>query len=133
MVLFHNVTEQRRLLREQEEAAALQKALRRCERLALMRLDHAMRIAAVDETFCGWTGFKATELAGHRFADLVAGAGRLDTIAAVDRALQDSLDQHMQLTILGRKGEEITCELAAAPILSDYAPIGVSLVLMRGG
>lgn len=127
--LLQNVTEQHMLRREREETAALEAAVRLHERAALLRLDLRGRVEAADGTFCAWTGFQPDDLIGHRFADLTAGGARRVLAAALENILRDSKPLHLDVTLLGRRGEEIAARLAAAPVMGDFVARGVQVVL----
>lgn len=130
--LLQNVTEQYALRRERESNQALDSAVRTHMDVALIRLDAHGRIEAVDAAFQGWSGFSATELTGHRFADLIAAGGRREMMGAFERALREGGATHAEFTLIGKRGEEIFGRAAIAPVLSDFVARGAALVWARG-
>lgn len=129
--LFHNTTEQHMLRREREGAAALERAAREHGAIASVRLDARGRIEEVGGAFTHWTGFAPGDVAGHRFADLTAGQGRRDLAGALERVLRDLAALHLELTLLGKRGEEIEAQLCLAPVTSDFVARGAQALITR--
>lgn len=132
-ILFLNTTEQFGLRRKLEHSDALDAAVQRCSSLAAMRLDARARIETADEAFCAWSGFDARDLVGHRFVDLVSAPERRVVGETIERAIRDGAGAELTLTLLGRRGEELSSLLALSPVLTDYRPTGVQALLVMKG
>ncbi|HRP09906.1 MAG TPA: PAS domain-containing protein [Terricaulis sp.] len=129
--LLHNVTEQYVLRRERETGLALDHAVRAHEGLAVVQLDAHARIETVDAAFTAWSGFAAGELRGHQLADLIAAGARRELMAAFERALREAAPMRVALTLIGKRGDEISGPAAIAPMLSDFVARGAQLVWTR--
>lgn len=129
--LLQNVTEQHTLRRDREEAMALERATRAHGRASMIRLDARGRIENADDTFCAWTGFQPDDLIGHRFADLTAAGARHGVATALEKVLREGKPLHTEVTLLGRRGEELAVELAAAPVLTDFIARGVQALMTQ--
>jgi len=129
--LIHNQTEQHALRREREETIALEAAVRQLDELALIKLDARGRIEDVDAAFCRWTGFARAELAGHRFADLAAIGARRELALALERVLREGAAAQIELTLLGKKGDEVSGRLGIAPISTDFVARGAQAAWTR--
>jgi PAS domain S-box-containing protein len=130
-VLFHNMTEQHVLRREREEMLALQTATSQHGQVALMTLDTHGRITSANATFCAWTGFSADDLVGHRLTDLSPIGARRDLSAIFERVMRESAPLQMQLTLLGKKGDEISGRVSIAPIQTDFVARGAQVLWTR--
>ena len=129
--LLHNITEQYALRRERESGLALDNALRAHEDVAVIQLDAHGRIESVDAAFSSWSGFSAAELKGHRFADLIAASARRELMGAFERALREGAPSKAELTLIGKRGDEISGRAAIAPTLSDFVARGAQVVWAR--
>lgn len=129
-VTFQNTTEQHRLKAEREESEAVSAALAQHACSTTLRLDTRGRLEQVGERFCERTGFVSTEIVGHRLVEIVPPALRTAVMEAVEAVLRNGERAMVDLTIVGKRGQEIAGELALAPILSDFAPRGVMGVFM---
>lgn len=127
-VLFHNVTEIAALRRRLEEADALMVSLTRHSQAAAIKLDARARIESIGASFCALSGFASTDLIGHRFVDLVSPQHRRDTGELIERVLRERISGEIALVLLGRRGEEHSGRLTAAPILTDFVAHGVMAV-----
>jgi hypothetical protein len=114
-----------------ELGAALDCALRAHGGLAAIQLDAHGRIQGVDAVFTIWTGFTAAGFARHRFADLAAAGARREIMSAFERALRDTGPIRADLTLIGKRGDEISGRAAIAPILSDFVARGAQLLWTR--
>ncbi len=129
--LLHNMTEQHVLRREREVHAAIGAALRGHEEIAAVQLDAHGRIESVPEAFARWSGFSGAELAGHRFADLIAASDRRRFVTALEAVLSQRTPARTGFTLIGKRGDETIAAAAIAPILSDFVARGAQVVLTR--
>lgn len=129
--LLHNVTEQYALRREREIGLALDNAVRAHDSVAVIQLDAHGRIESVDGAFSTWSGFAATELRGHRLADLIAIGARRDLMGAFERALREGAPATAELTLIGKRGEEMSGRAVIAPLLSDFVARGAQVLWVR--
>ncbi len=129
--LMDNMTEQFALRRERELGLALDSAVRAHGGLAVIQLNAHGRIESVDTAFTAWSGFTATELQGHRFADLITASGRRELMGAFERALREGAPASAEFTLIGKRGDEISGRAAIAPVLSDFVARGANIVWTR--
>jgi PAS domain S-box-containing protein len=129
--LFRNTTEQHELRRKLEEGDAQGAALRCHTTATSIRLDARARIEAIDDAFCEWSGFGATDIIGHRFIDLVSGTQRREVGELIERVLREGAARSAPLTLLGKRGEEMSGHISLAPILTDFVPHGVLGIWIR--
>lgn len=122
--LIRNVTETYVLRRSMEEGEAVQQAVRVHSGAAAIKLDARARVETVDDAFTSWSGFTSADLAGHRILDLVAAAQRRECGEMIERVLREGQPRVMELTLLGKRGDEIDGTLALSPILTDFAAHG---------
>lgn len=132
-VLFHNVTEAFHLRRQIEQSEALRAAVQRHTLAAAVRLDGRARIEAADDAFCGWSGFQRDDVVSHRFVDLVSPPQRREVAELIERVLREGIARESSLTLIGKRGEELTGVLAAAPILTDSVAHGAQVLIVRNG
>lgn len=130
-ILFHNTTEQRRLQQQDEESSAVLGALAQLGSAALLRLDARGRVETADARFSDWSGFNASEIAGHRLADLMPPADRRRFNLLFEQVLRDVRPGRDTLIVLGRRGDELCVDAAIAPIQSDYVARGAVIMLTR--
>ncbi|MBX3510725.1 MAG: PAS domain S-box protein [Hyphomonadaceae bacterium] len=128
VALFHNKTEQVLMRREREDSVALKQAMAAHPALALIQLDARGRIESTSGAFECWTGFSKTEVTGHRLADLAAGGCRRELVTALERVLSERAATHIDLTVLGKRGEELEGRFAFAPVISDFVARGAYAV-----
>jgi len=129
--LLHNITEHYALRRERETGLALDSAVRAHEGLAVLQLDAHARIESVDAAFTAWSGFTAAELRGHRLADLIAASARRELMGAFERALREGAPTRVAVTLIGKRGDEISGSAAIAPIMADFVARGAQLIWAR--
>lgn len=129
--LLHNLTEQYALRREREIGQALDSAVRAHEGVAVIQLDAHGRIESVDAAFSVWSGFSGAELQGHRLADLIAPSARRELMGAFERALRESAPTKAELTLIGKRGDEVRGRAVIAPLLSDFVARGAQVVWAR--
>jgi PAS domain S-box-containing protein len=132
-VLFHNVTEVFHLRRQIEQGEALRAAVQRHTLAAAVRLDARARIEAADDAFCGWSGFHRDDVVNHRFVDLVSPPERRAVAELIERVLREGAVRETNVTLIGKRGEELTGVLAAAPILTDSVAHGAQVLMVRNG
>jgi PAS domain S-box-containing protein len=129
--LLHNLTEQHALRREREAHRALDAALRGHDGIAALQLDAHGRIEAVADAFSAWSDFSCVELKGHRFADLISAGARRTFTIALEGVLRERKPARTEITLIGKRGDELRGSAAIAPILSDFVARGAQLVLTR--
>jgi len=122
--LIRNVTESHVLRRSMEEGEALQQAVRIHTRASAIKLDARARVETVDDAFTSWSGFTSADLGGHRLLDLVTAAQRRECAETIECVLREGQPRVMELTLLGKRGDEIEGTLALSPILTDFAAHG---------
>jgi PAS domain S-box-containing protein len=98
-----------------------------------VRLDGRARIEAADDAFCGWSGFQRDDVVNHRFVDLVSPPQRREVAELIERVLREGIARESSLTLIGKRGEELTGVLAAAPILTDSVAHGAQVLIVRNG
>ena len=130
-VLLRNVTGRHLLERRLEDSEALANAVRAHTAAAAIRLDARARIEGVDSSFCAWFGFSKGDVVGHRFVDLVVAPFRRGVAELIEAVLREPGARETPLTLLGKRGEEVSGVLSLAPVLTDFVPQGVSAVLIR--
>lgn len=126
IVLFQNTTEHKVLRQRFEEQEALRRAGLDHPLIVALRLDSRARIEWIDEKFGAFTGFNASDLAGHRFVDLLAASKRRGVAELIERVLTERSVSQADVTFLGRNGGEYSGHLTLAPVLSDYIAHGVA-------
>jgi PAS domain S-box-containing protein len=127
-VIFHNTTELHALRRQLEEAQALDMAVAMHSHAASIRLDARARIEMVDDVFCRWLGFGATEVQGHRILDLISPPQRSEAGETIERVLREGLKGEMPLTLVAKRGAEMPGVLTLAPILTDCVAHGAQAI-----
>jgi PAS domain S-box-containing protein len=131
-VLFRNTTEVFMLRRRLEVAQAIDAALHLHSRAASIRLDVRARIEAVDEVFCRWSGFRADDVVGHRFLDLISPPQRRGTGELIERVMRDGVTRETPLTLVAKRGAEMPGTLTLAPILADCIAHGAQAIWSPG-
>lgn len=126
--LLHNITETYALRRELERAHALDTAVNVHSRAAAIRLDARARIEAVDDVFCRLSGFQRDDVLGHRFLDLTAPLQRREIGELIERVLREGVAHEASLTLVAKRGTELSGQLTLAPILSDAIPLGAQAI-----
>lgn len=122
--LIRNVTESHVLRRSMEEGEALQQAVRIHTRASAIKLDARARVETVDDAFTSWSGFTSADVGGHRLLDLVTAAQRRECAETIECVLREGQPRVMELTLLGKRGDEVEGTLALSPILTDFAAHG---------
>lgn len=126
--LLHNITETYALRRALERAHALDAAVSVHSRAAAIRLDARARIEAVDDVFCRLSGFQRDDVLGHRFLDLTAPLQRREIGELIERVLREGAAQEASLTLVAKRGAELSGQLTLAPILSDAIAHGAQAI-----
>lgn len=124
VALLQNSTEHHALRRRLEDCDAIQQAVHKHPRTAIIKLDLRARIEAVDETLTGWSGFGRADVIGHRFIDLVAAGQRCELAELIERVLREGEVRQVSLTLLGKRGDEIDGLLVLAPVMTDITSQG---------
>lgn len=130
--LLHNITETYALRRALERAHALDAAVRVHPRAAAIRLDARARIEAVDDVFCRLSGFQRDDVLGHRFLDLTAPLQRREIGELIERVMRDGVTHEASLTLVAKRGAELSGQLTLAPILSDAIAHGAQAIWSPG-
>lgn len=130
-VLFHNVTETCHLRRQVEQGEALSGAVQRHTLAATIRLDARARIEAADEAFCAWSGFQGEDVVSHRFVDLVSPPQRREVAELIEKVLREGAAREIELTLIGKRGQELAGVLAVAPVITDAIAHGAQALIVR--
>jgi hypothetical protein len=105
--------------------------LRSLENLVSPQIDRHARLAEFDNLLCDWTGFSQGDVAGHRLVDLVAAPQRRHVAELVESVMRESVARELPLTLLSKRGEELSCAFAFAPVVVDSAAHGAVGVCFR--
>lgn len=124
-LLMLNRSEERDLRRRFEAAEAFRIATSNLHDLGAARLNVRGAFAELDERFAAMTGFKVEELIDYRLTDVVRPAERHALSAQIEAALRTNAPVVTLTTLLVKNGGERTIELSLAPVLEDYAPMGL--------
>jgi PAS domain S-box-containing protein len=124
-LLMLNRSEERDLRRRFEASEAFRTATSNLHDLGAARLNVRGAFAELDERFAAMTGFKVEELIDYRLTDVVRPAERHALSAQIEAVLRTNAPVVTLATLLVKNGGERTIELSLAPVLEDYAPMGL--------
>lgn len=132
-VLFSNTTEQHDQRLRIGEANALRAATNGHPHATAIRLDASGRVKEIDDDFCSWSGHQREDVIGHRFTDLLPPTYRREVAEVLESATRDSAPQQVEITLLGKQGQEISGMLTLAPIQTEFITHGVMAVWVFTG
>lgn len=124
-LLMLNRSEERDLRRRFDAAEAFRTATSNLHDLGAARLNVRGAFAEMDERFAAMTGFKVEELIDYRLTDVVRPAERHALSAQIEAVLRTNAPAVTVATLLVKNGGERPIELSLAPVLEDYAPMGL--------
>jgi len=120
-----NRSEERELRRRLESADAFRTATSNLHDVGAARLNVRGVFAELDERFAAMTGFKVDELIDYRLTDVVRPAERHALAARIETVLRTNAPAVVEATLLVKNGGERMIELSLAPVMEDYAPMGL--------
>jgi PAS domain S-box-containing protein len=132
-VLFANTTEQHDQRLKLGEANALCAATNSHPQAAGIKLDASGRIREMQNGFFAWSGFQKEDVIGHRFTDLVPPSQRREVSELLEAATQGGGAQQIELTLLGKQGQEVSGLLTLAPIQTEFITHGLMAVWVCTG
>ncbi len=124
-LLMLNRSEERDLRRRFEAAEAFRTATSNLHDLGAARLNVRGAFAELDERFAAMTGFKVEELIDYRLTDVVRPAERHALSARIEAVMRTNEPAVTLATLLVKNGGEREIELSLAPVMEDYAPMGL--------
>lgn len=132
-VLFSNTTEQHDQRLRIGEANALRAATESHPHAAAIRLDASGRVKDIQDDFCAWSGHQREDVIGHRFTDLLPPTYRREVAEVLENATRDAAAQQIEITMLGKQGQEVSGVLTLAPIQTEFITHGVMAVWVFSG
>lgn len=132
-VLFANTTEQHDQRLRLGEANALRAATNGHPLAAAIKLDASGRVKEIHDGFCAWSGYQADDVVGHRFTDLLPPNHRREVAEMIEAASRHVAPQQVELTLLGKQGQEVSGVLTLAAIQTEFITHGVMAVWVCSG
>ncbi|MFT3811574.1 MAG: PAS domain S-box protein [Micropepsaceae bacterium] len=129
--LFQNHTERERLRTLGETARAMRLAVQQTGQTAVVKLDARGWMDTVDPVFTQMTGFEATDLKGIRLINCVVPQDRRHVQQFFDEVGAQMKSGVFTARVIVKNGEERRFNIAVAPVLYDYNPRGLLLLLSR--
>lgn len=131
--LFQNITERERLRTLAESSKATRLAVQQSGQVAVVKLDVRGWMDAVDHVFTAMTGFEANDLKGIRLINCVVPQDRRLVQQFFDQLSAQMKSGVFTASIIVKNGEERRFKIAVVPMLRDFNPKGVLLMLTRVG
>lgn len=120
-----NRSEERDLRRRLDSATAFRTATSNLHDLGAARLNLRGAFAELDERFAAMTGFKVEELIDYRLTDVVRPAERHALAARIETVMRKQEPAVVEATLLVKNGGERAIELSLAPVMEDFAAMGL--------
>jgi PAS domain S-box-containing protein len=127
-VLFSNTTEQHDQRLRLGEATALCLATNSHPNAAGIKLDASGRVRDVHDGFIVWSGLQREDVVGHRFTDLLPANHRREVADLLEAVTRNGVTQQIEVTLLGKQGQEVNGVLTLAPIQTEFITHGVMAV-----
>lgn len=124
-LLMLNRTEERDLRRRLDAAMAFRTATSNLHDLGAARLNVRGAFADIDDRFADLTGFAVDELIDCRLTDIVRPAERHALSVQIEAAMRSQQPLVDTVTLLVKNGDEREVELSLAPLMEDFAPMGL--------
>ncbi len=129
--LFQNVTERERLRAISETSKATRLAVQQSGQIATVRLNARAWMDVVDHIFTEMTGFEAEDLKGIRLINCVVPQDRRLAQKFFDEVSAQIKSGVFTASIIVKSGEERRFKIAVVPMLRDFTPRGLLLMLSR--